>query len=37
MLRINHRGWGTSTAHSDIELVVFFIVTAHLGEASNNV
>jgi hypothetical protein len=38
VLRINdRRSWGTSTAHSDIKLVILLVVTAHLGEASNNV
>jgi hypothetical protein len=34
MLGIYDGSWGTATAHSNIELVVFVVVTAHLGEAS---
>jgi hypothetical protein len=37
MLGIDDWSRRTSTMHADIELIVFFVVTAHLGEASNEV
>ena len=37
MLGIDDGSWGTTTAHANIDLVIFVVVTAHLGEASKNV
>src|ERR1035438_3228075 len=37
MLGIDDGSWGTTTAHANIELVVFVVVTAHLGEALKDV
>jgi hypothetical protein len=36
MLGVDDGCGGTSTTHSDIELVVFVVVNAHLGEASRS-
>ena len=36
MLGVDGGCGGTSTTHSDIELVVFVVVNAHLGEASRS-